>query len=136
MLISIWIEFKTHKSASQCDSGSARGKRPSKRIQDQVCWVGGIFNELFNERFGQLIIVAYLACFVFSGQALYTQPIIVGIRGIGETAMGVECPFLPTFFLFGPEQHMIVAGDPFPLGVHPNRILGNEMIDLLHASLV
>jgi hypothetical protein len=52
---------------------------------------------------------------VFSGQALHAQPIVVGIGGIGETAMGVKCPLLLAFFLFCPEQHMIVAANPFLL---------------------
>ena len=49
MLISMGIEFEPNKSPSQCDSGPARGKRSTKRIQNQIIGIAGIGYELFNE---------------------------------------------------------------------------------------
>ena len=77
MLVCVWVEFESKESTSQPESGTARGKRSSKWVKNEITHIGTVIDELFNERFGQLIVVADLTRLVFSGQALHAQPIVV-----------------------------------------------------------
>ena len=77
MLVCVWVEFESNESTSQPESGTARGKRSSKWVQNEITHIGTVIDELFNERFGQLIVVADLARFVFSGQDLHTESVVV-----------------------------------------------------------
>lgn len=134
MLECLGILLKPHEPPTQGQCGPAGAERSSKRIQHQVTRVGTVFYEFLDELFGQLVVVADFPGLVLSRQWLHTESIVVTVGGVVESTVSVERAALSTSFWPRPEQHMVVAADPFLFGIHAKTVLGYDVVDLLQVG--